>query len=200
MLPRPRPAVPADAPSCLPLIAAAGGALLSWSLGPDSDGLRDGLLARCWSLDGHPLGPRNTTVIDVDGRVVALLVGDTVTSWTRAERRRPVPLQGLAPSHTLVAVQTRLDAQRRIRPALPEDAWYLSSLSVDPAYRRRGLARMLLAEACTRARATRCPRVLVEVERDNAPAVSLYRSAGFEESGHWQPEDGPDMLRLLRAV
>jgi ribosomal-protein-alanine N-acetyltransferase len=58
------------------------------------------------------------------------------------------------------------------------------TLAVEPAHRRRGVARALLTAGlglAVRAGAETC---FLEVAADNAAALALYRAAGFEEAGH----------------
>jgi len=57
------------------------------------------------------------------------------------------------------------------------------TIAVLPESRRRGLARALLAEARHRAAAQGAMRLLLEVSVQNAPALALYRGAGFAEVG-----------------
>jgi len=53
----------------------------------------------------------------------------------------------------------------------------LLNLAVDPAFRRRGVGRALLAALETAASGT----IFLEVAENNTPARVLYRSAGWEE-------------------
>jgi ribosomal-protein-alanine N-acetyltransferase len=76
------------------------------------------------------------------------------------------------------------------------------NLAVDPAHRRRGLARALLEAALARFRAGRVGRVYLEVRESNAAAIALYRSAGFLVQGrreryYHRPEEAA--LVLSRA-
>jgi ribosomal-protein-alanine N-acetyltransferase len=65
-----------------------------------------------------------------------------------------------------------------IRQTAPDEAEILN-IAVDPAHRRRGLARRLLAAAL------RQPRTFfLEVRESNAAAQALYRSLGFTACGH----------------
>lgn len=57
------------------------------------------------------------------------------------------------------------------------------TLAVDPVDRRRGVARALLADAASRAKASGASGLLLEVAVDNDPALHLYRTAGFREIG-----------------
>lgn len=56
----------------------------------------------------------------------------------------------------------------------------LLTLAVAPAQRRSGVGRLLLDAVLQEARRRRMREVVLEVRVDNAPALALYRSAGFE--------------------
>jgi len=55
----------------------------------------------------------------------------------------------------------------------------ITSLGVHPVARRRGVAKRLLDHSLAYARRHACARLTLEVRRDNAAAVALYRAAGF---------------------
>lgn len=65
----------------------------------------------------------------------------------------------------------------------PTDAAYLSLLAVDPTAQGRGLGRLLLRHAVDEAARAGHDRCLLHALEDNAPALALYRSAGFEPVG-----------------
>lgn len=50
------------------------------------------------------------------------------------------------------------------------------NLAIAPAYRRRGIARELLKEACRLLSLVRVNRLFLEVRESNFPALELYRS------------------------
>lgn len=56
---------------------------------------------------------------------------------------------------------------------------YVASMVVAPAWRRRGAAQALLAGAELAAGAWEERQTLLYVYQDNAPAVQLYRAAGY---------------------
>lgn len=58
------------------------------------------------------------------------------------------------------------------------EAW-INNIAVDAAYRRRGIARMLMDDALARSRAAGAKAVYLEVAVDNAPAQRLYDAYGF---------------------
>ncbi len=80
------------------------------------------------------------------------------------------------------------------------------TIAVRPDFRRRGIARALLADVILAAATNGALRLLLEVASDNAPAFALYRGAGFEPVGRrpryyrrpaGQPADALIMARPL---
>lgn len=57
------------------------------------------------------------------------------------------------------------------------------TIAVRPAWRGRGYGRMLMDEALRRLHRAGAATCFLEVDRANAPAVSLYRSLGFSVTG-----------------
>jgi ribosomal-protein-alanine N-acetyltransferase len=65
---------------------------------------------------------------------------------------------------------------------LPPEA-ELELIAVDPAAQRRGLAHLLFAELAAELRAAQVNEMILEVRASNLPALTLYLSLGFVESG-----------------
>lgn len=63
--------------------------------------------------------------------------------------------------------------------AFPERAGYVSTVVVDPAYRRRGLAQGLLEEARRTTARARRKYIALDVLSHNAPARALYERLGY---------------------
>lgn len=78
----------------------------------------------------------------------------------------------------------------------------LVTIAVDPAARRQGTARGLLAAFEARAMAERC---FLEVAADNVAAIALYRASGWQEVGrrsaYYSRPDGPavDALTMTKT-
>lgn len=75
------------------------------------------------------------------------------------------------------------------------------NLAVSPDQRRRGLARMLLADALEAFESRQTTQVYLEVRESNAAARALYRVAGFEAIGrrtgyYRHPTEDALVLRL----
>jgi GNAT superfamily N-acetyltransferase len=60
---------------------------------------------------------------------------------------------------------------------------WIPDLFVDPAHRRRGLARALLDACVEAARARGCHRLNLESGHQRAEAHRLYETYGFEHAG-----------------
>lgn len=78
----------------------------------------------------------------------------------------------------------------------------LADIVVDRDRRGAGLGRRLLDACLSDARARGAARVHLEVRAGNAPAIGLYRSAGFEDGGR-RPRyyaDGEDALVMQRVL
>lgn len=82
----------------------------------------------------------------------------------------------------------------------------LLTLAVDPAARRLGTGKRLVAGFLEAARLRAAARAFLEVAADNAPAIALYLQAGFapcgRRRGYYRPAQGPavDALVMDRAL
>ncbi len=80
------------------------------------------------------------------------------------------------------------------------------TVAVDPALRRVGHGRALVAEAVRRAAGEGAQALFLEVAQDNVAAIALYESAGFAAAGRrkaYYPRPGAaavDALILRRAL
>jgi ribosomal-protein-alanine N-acetyltransferase len=79
------------------------------------------------------------------------------------------------------------------------------TLGVAPAARRRGAARALLEDLLVRTRSLGIASLTLEVAEDNAAALALYQSLGFERAGtrpgYYRRLDGRlTDARLLRRI
>ncbi len=66
---------------------------------------------------------------------------------------------------------------------LAVDEAELLDIAIDAAMQRMGLGRKLLEEMLSLARLAGMRRMVLEVRASNAPAIALYRSAGFGQIG-----------------
>ncbi len=79
--------------------------------------------------------------------------------------------------------------------------WHLMNIAVDPASRRRGIARGLLEEMLDRAGPDE--QYTLEVRTSNAPAISLYEQFGFRSAGtrpRYYRDTGEDAVIMWRTA
>lgn len=85
------------------------------------------------------------------------------------------------------AFQVAEDAQGRVMGYIGLyrvlDEGQIANVAVAPAFRRRGVARGLLAAVETLAVKEKLWRLTLEVRVSNAPAVALYEGAGYVRDG-----------------
>lgn len=78
----------------------------------------------------------------------------------------------------------------------------IHTIGVDPAYQRRGLARLLMDNLMHVADLMGGP-VFLEVRTDNDPAIALYEAYGFQKMGvrkrYYQPS-GADAFTMVRPA
>lgn len=81
------------------------------------------------------------------------------------------------------------------------DEMHISTLAVDPVYRRRGIAENLLRAALDRAADDGAELATLEVRLSNHAALELYRKHGFEVVGRrprYYRDNGEDALLMTR--
>ncbi len=162
-----RPARAEDAPDLARLIDMAGGGVYAFLL----EGLVPGLSAEEMLVPGlaataGSFSHRHSGVAERDGRVVGVAHAYPV-DWMKTEDYSGLPPERLAHLANFTRTQDW-------------GSYFLSALAVDPAERRRGIARRLLAWVYERARAGGFDRVTLHVWADNAVAQRLYRRENFQ--------------------
>lgn len=59
--------------------------------------------------------------------------------------------------------------------------WHISGVMIDPKHRRRGYAKLLVSRICREAERYGAKEIYLNVLEDNAAALALYSSLGFED-------------------
>ena len=81
------------------------------------------------------------------------------------------------------------------------DEIHINNLAVRPEWRGQGLGTRLLVGVLEATERLGVTRATLEVRRSNAPALRLYRSAGFRDAGvrpHYYVQPVEDALVLVR--
>jgi [ribosomal protein S18]-alanine N-acetyltransferase len=124
------------------------------------------------SLDGVTLRPLEAFDLAV---AAALHAGSFDDAWTEGAIGEMLAMPG---SFGTLACLGDQPIGMAIALATGPDAEILT-LGVLPNFRRRGVARQLLASVGERAGVAGCERLLLEVAEDNEAAYTLYRGLGF---------------------
>lgn len=175
-----RPARRADAEALAPLVYRAGGAAFDYILDHGRRRAAD-FLGFALRDGGGLIGWRNHHVVEQAGRVVgcaAFYSGIEASALSAATLRQF--FRFYPPWHALRVVH-RAGLLGAMQPSPADDEWYVAHLSIDPAYRGRGLARSLLSYGLLLARANSKHCYVLDVAVDNVDAQQLYTRFGFRE-------------------
>ena len=86
---------------------------------------------------------------------------------------------------------------------LVHDEVHILNVAIDPAYRRQGLARLLMQEAEKRAVQHGATLITLEVRRSNAGALELYRQFDFRAVGirvNYYVDEGEDAIVMVKEM
>ena len=84
-------------------------------------------------------------------------------------------------SHFLAAVSDRVLGYIGVQEICGEA--YITNVAVFGVYRKEGIGRKRLNEACSGAKVRGCEFITLEVRDSNSAAIALYESKGFEKAG-----------------
>jgi ribosomal protein S18 acetylase RimI-like enzyme len=170
-----RPGVASDAPDIARLVLLSAEDFLPAVFGARVAAAVQTLAGRRGTLFSH----RHALVAREGPETLGMILG-----YAGSEKAREDPRTGLALFAALgpgmLGRLGRLLALQRTIGTVRRDEWYVSNIAVFPPQRGRHVGRHLM-EAAERAAALRgdCRRMVLDVETDHAPAISLYRSMGY---------------------
>ncbi|HEV2375503.1 MAG TPA: GNAT family N-acetyltransferase [Streptosporangiaceae bacterium] len=193
-----RSAVPSDTKPAAAMLARAfaDDPLLVWVL-PDEAARRRRLPELfAAQLRAAARGPDETDLILADGRPLGCAMW-APPGACQPSLRQQLPVLAVFPlimrRRLAVAVRS-FNALGRERPEEPH--WYLSTIGVDPAAQRTGVARGLLAPRLARCDEDQIAAALVTGKESN---VAYYESFGFTVTGHIEvPGGGPAHWAMWR--
>jgi len=142
------------------------------------------LLERSLREPGNASSADVVWVAEVDGEVAAAMAAFPVDEAVgRSASFLRLTLRAASPWRWPRALALYW-AGGRAAPTPPAQAFYVDALATDPAYRRRGAASALLAEAERQARTRGLPAVALDTTEGNSDARALYAREGFDEVGY----------------
>jgi len=154
------------------------------------------LLRVLYPRDGHTASWQVCHVAEAGSGVVGVLAAFPSDASDALARRFVRLTLAHSPPWRLPALFRHLRATAAVSPHPPAGTLYVDALATDPAHRRRGVARMLLAEAERMAADAGLAGVALDTGIENRAARALYERAGFVSRGL---RSAPDE-RTARAV
>ena len=187
-----RPARPED--PCVPLLFESAKPYYTAYAG--SAERAQALLHAIYRERGHAASYEHCRVAVVGDALVGVLAAFPVGDGDRLARRFVALTLPRLPPWRWPGTFRHLRAAGGVSPRPPAEAYYVDALAVDPAWRRRGIARRLLAEAEAEAARAGLGSVALDTGLHNAPARALYEAHGF---GRREIRRAPDE-RTARAL
>jgi ribosomal protein S18 acetylase RimI-like enzyme len=172
-----RPATPADPADGL-LYASAQPYYDAYA---GSEARARALLAAVYGRRGHAASFEVCSVAELDGGVVGVIAYFPVTESDERARRFVALTAPRVPPWRWPALLRHLRAAGHVSPHPPPGALYVDALAVAPDFRRRGVARALLAGAEDAAAAAGLGVVALDTGLHNDAARSLYEASGYQE-------------------
>ena len=164
-------------PDVLPLLHAAGNPYFDWLFGDPS--LARGYLTRCIARASSELSLHRVTLLRQGNRTLGCFLWLSGAELLAARRHDAVALVHEVPPWGFPDLMKRLRDSQGLFPAPDPEESYLSKMGVHVAWRGKGIGRRLLQGYLDQSRQQGFRRLRLDVAADNAPAVHLYRRAGF---------------------
>jgi ribosomal protein S18 acetylase RimI-like enzyme len=139
------------------------------------------MLTAVYPRRGHAASYEVCTVAEIEGELAGVLAAFPVSEGDRRARRFVRLTAPRLPPWRWPRLLRHLRAAGLVSPHPPLRTLYVDALAVAPAFRRRGVARALLAHAERAAAATRLDGVSLDTGLQNEPARALYEAAGYRE-------------------
>ena len=175
---RPARATSFDAEAFASLYQLATINMMSGYLGPQAYCI----LARIFPLPHHEHSYDVTTFAVLGGVPVGLLMAYSGTAHDAMARRTLMLYGRYALPGLLRSIPTilKLRPLSAITSVVPQDAYYIKGLAVDPDHRRKGIAGELMHCAESLALREGCTCMFLDVRTTNASAVAFYQSCGYK--------------------
>jgi ribosomal protein S18 acetylase RimI-like enzyme len=139
------------------------------------------LLAAVYGRPGHAASFEVCEVAELDGELAGVVAWFPVGEGDERARRFVSLTAPRVPPWRWPALLRHLRAAGTVSPHPPPGTLYVDALAVDPAHRRRGVARALLDRAEQVAAAQELSGVALDTGLHNEPARALYAASGYRE-------------------
>jgi ribosomal protein S18 acetylase RimI-like enzyme len=172
-----RPATPTDPADTLLYLSAKP----YYDAYAGSEARARALLAAVYRRPGHAASFEVCAVAELDGELAGVIAWFPVSEGDERARRFVSLTAPRVPPWRWPGLLRHLRAAGTVSPNPPPRTLYVDALAVDPSFRRRGVAREMLAQAERAARSRRLEGVALDTGLHNGPARALYEATGFSE-------------------
>jgi ribosomal protein S18 acetylase RimI-like enzyme len=172
-----RPATPIDPADALLYLSAKP----YYDAYAGSEARARSLLAAVYQRPGHAASFEVCAVAEVDGALAGVIAWFPVSEGDERARRFVSLTAPRVPPWRWPGLLRHLRAAGLVSPNPPPRMLYVDALAVDPAFRRRGVARALLAHAERAAAEHDLEGVALDTGLQNEPARALYEATGFRQ-------------------
>jgi ribosomal protein S18 acetylase RimI-like enzyme len=172
-----RPATPADPADALLYLSAKP----YYDAYAGSEARARSLIAAVYTRPGHAASFEVCEVAEVDGELAGVIATFPVSEGDHRARRFVSLTAPRVPPWRWPALLRHLRAAGTVSPHPPAHTLYVDALAVDPAFRRRGIARTLLEHAERAAADHELDGVALDTGLNNEPARALYAATGYRE-------------------
>jgi ribosomal protein S18 acetylase RimI-like enzyme len=172
-----RPAAPADPADALLYLSAKP----YYDAYAGSEARARSLLSAVYRRTGHAASYEVCAVAELDGELVGVIARFPVSEGDERARRFVSLTAPRVPPWRWPALLRHMRAAGLVSPTPPPRMLYVDALAVDPSFRRRGIARALLADAERDAAHAGLEGVALDTGLQNAAARALYEATGFRE-------------------
>ena len=139
------------------------------------------LLAAVYRHTGHAASFEVCSVVELEGDLAGVIAWFPVAEGERRARRFVALTAPRVPPWRWPALLRHLRAAGTVSPSPPPSTLYVDALAVAPGFRRRGVARALLAGAEEAAAASGLSGVALDTGLHNEAARALYEHSGFRQ-------------------
>ena len=172
-----RPATPADPADELLYLSAKP----YYDAYAGSESRARSMLASVYARPGHAASFEVCEVAELDGELAGVIAWFPVSEGDHRARRFVSLTAPRVPPWRWPALLRHLRAAGTVSPHPPARTLYVDALAVDPAFRRRGVARALLERAEQAAADHELDGVALDTGLHNEPARALYAATGYRE-------------------
>lgn len=139
------------------------------------------LLAAVYPRTGHAASFEVCSIAELDGDLAGIIAWFPVEEGDRRARHFVALTAPRVPPWRWPALLRHLRAAALVSPNPPLSTLYVDALAVAPDFRRRGVARALLARAEDAAATAGLAGVSLDTGLHNEPARALYEGAGYHQ-------------------